>query len=91
MSRAVPRHQRDVSVEKGDIQSLSTGNNCVFACTTDGSIQCVVHMSVPTFKLTAAGSPCLMQPCASWLADACRLMLPQQSAARSSVAHPLMH
>ncbi len=47
MSRAVPRHQRDVSVEKGDIQALSTGNNCLFACTSDGSIQCVdtIHLA----------------------------------------------
>jgi len=57
MSRAVPRHQRDVSVEKGDIQALSTGNNCLFACTSDGSIQCVLYTNPYASRLHAS-RPC---------------------------------
>lgn len=39
MSRAVPRLLRDVKLDKGDIQSLTAGNNSVYACSADGSIQ----------------------------------------------------
>lgn len=39
MSRAVPRHKSDVKLEKGDITTLTTGNNSVYACSADGSIQ----------------------------------------------------
>lgn len=40
MSRAVPRHKSDVKLDKGDITTLTTGNNSVYACSADGSIQC---------------------------------------------------
>ena len=40
MSRAVPRHQRDVKLDKGDVQALTTGGNRVYACSADGGIQC---------------------------------------------------
>ena len=47
MSRAVPRLLRDVKLDKGDIQSLTAGNNSVYACSADGSIQCVSFCILP--------------------------------------------
>ena len=39
MSRAVPRHVRDIKLFTGDILGLCTGNNRLFACTSRGSIK----------------------------------------------------
>eukprot|EP00891_Asterochloris_glomerata_P007760 jgi/Astpho2/7760/Aster-07599 len=39
MSRAVPRHVRDIKLFTGDILALCTGNNRLFACTSRGSIK----------------------------------------------------
>ena len=45
MSRAVPRLLCDVKLDKGDIQSLTCSSNSVYACSADGSIQCVPSRS----------------------------------------------
>lgn len=47
MSRAVPRHKSDVKLDKGDITTLTTGNNSVYACSADGSIQCALPPPPP--------------------------------------------
>jgi hypothetical protein len=39
LSRAVPRHVRDVKLFHGDILGLATGGDCVFSCGADGSIR----------------------------------------------------
>lgn len=39
MARAVPRKVREVKLFTGDIQSLCTSRNMVFACTSNGAIR----------------------------------------------------
>ena len=51
MSRAVPRHKSDVKLNKGDITTLTTGNNSVYACSADGSIQCALLAPPPPSAL----------------------------------------
>ena len=42
LSRAIPRHVRDVTVFKGDILTLTTSQGRVFSSGVDGSLRCFV-------------------------------------------------
>jgi len=41
LTRAVPRHVRDVKLVKGDILGIATRRGFVYTCGADGSIRCV--------------------------------------------------
>lgn len=55
LTRAVPRHVRDVKLVKGDILGIATRRGFVYTCGADGSIRCA-HMP-PT---SCAGLFCLV-------------------------------
>ena len=46
LTRAVPRHVRDVKLVKGDILGIATRRGFVYTCGADGSIRCA-HIVPP--------------------------------------------
>lgn len=50
LTRAVPRHVRDVKLVKGDILGIATRRGFVYTCGADGSIRCVNSLLVPHLR-----------------------------------------